>query len=207
MNHPVPIMPAIWPAQQTLRPSKERIMNDLDAARTDATVSSGGGFAFLVAYGTTLLIAGVLAFFLPVQVAALVIVFQGGVALPAAFALERALGFPKMAPDNPLRSLSIQMSMTQVVALPAVIIVYALSPVWVPAVFAAIGGGHFLPYAWLHRANVYIYLGAVVSLGSFAMMLVGGAAAFPFVPIFWSACYWVTAFIMRAEVRRRAATP
>jgi hypothetical protein len=124
MKHPVRIMPAVWSAQQTFRPNKERIMNDLDAARTDATLSSGGGFAFLVAYGTTLLIAGILAFFLTVEVAALV-----------------------------------------------------------------------------------IYLGAAISVGSFAMMVIFGAAAFPFVPLFWSACYWVTAFIIRSQLRARTAAP
>ena len=126
-------------------------LRDLDAARSDATRSSGGGIAFLIAYGTTLLVAGLLAFVLPVAIAALVILFQGGVALPLAFALERRLGFPPMADDNPLRALSVQMALVQVVALPSVILVYTLNPAYVPAVFAAIGGGHFLPYAWLHR--------------------------------------------------------
>ena len=90
-------------------------------------------------------------------------------------------------------------------ALPAVIIVYALNPLYVPAAFAAVGGGHFLPYAWLHRTSVYIYLGVAVSLGSFAMMAVWGAAAFPFIPLFWSGAYWITAFIVRSVARKRAA--
>jgi hypothetical protein len=34
-------------------------------------------------------------------IAVLVLLFQGVVALPLAFALERALGFPPMAADNP----------------------------------------------------------------------------------------------------------
>lgn len=176
------------------------MVGDLDAARADVTRSSGGGIAFLVAYGTTLLIAGVLAFFLPVPIAALVILFQGGVALPLAFIIERRL-YPPMASDNPLRSLSIQLAMVQVVALPAVIVVYTLNPIWVPAIFAAIGGGHFLPYAWLHRTRVYIVLGVVVSLGSFLLMVMFRAEAFPFVPLFWSACYWLTALVLARTTR------
>lgn len=176
-------------------------MHDIDVARTDATRSSGGGIAFLIAYGTTLLIAGALAFFLPQDIAALVVLFQGGVALPLAFALERVMGFPPMVEDNPLRTLSIQMAMTQVLALPAVIIVYELNPAYVPAVFGAIGGGHFLPYAWLHRTRIYIVLGIIVSLGSFALMMIWGEAAFPYVPLFWGATYWVFAGVLRMRFR------
>jgi hypothetical protein len=78
-------------------------MQQVDVARGDATRSSGAGVGFLVAYGATLLVSGILAFFLPLQIAALVILFQGGVALPIAFAIER-LNFPSMDKDNPCES-------------------------------------------------------------------------------------------------------
>ncbi len=179
-------------------------LSDVDAARADATRSSGGGVAFLLAYATTLLVAGLLTFVLPLQTAALVVLFQGGVALPMAFALERFLGFPKMDPDNPLRSLSIQMAMVQVVALPAVILTYTQNPAYVPTVFAAIGGGHFLPYTWLHRTRLYAVLGVVVSVGSLGLTAVLGEAAFRYVPLFWSGCFWVAALALWRLMRHRA---
>jgi hypothetical protein len=181
-------------------------LQDLDIARSDATRSSGGGIAFLLAYGTTLLVASLLAFVLPVAIAALVILFQVGVALPLAFALERRLGFPPMAADNPLRALSVQMALVQMVALPAVILVYTPNPAYVPAVFAAIGGGHFLPYAWLHRTRLYVALGVAISLGSLLLTALLGAGAFPYVPLFWSACLWTAALLLRVEVGRRTLT-
>jgi hypothetical protein len=172
-------------------------MNDLDLARRDATRSSGGGIGFLLAYGTTLILAGVLAFFLPRDIAALVVLFQGGVALPVAFALERRLGFPPMAADNPLRTLSVQMAMVQVLALPAVIIVYQLDPTYVPAAFGAIGGGHFLPYAWLHRTRLYVVLGILVTFVPWLLMIVWGDAAFAYIPLVWGALYWCFALLLR----------
>lgn len=180
------------------------IMNDVNLARSDVTRSSGGGIGFLLAYGTTLLIAGILAFFLPLEIAALVVLFQGGIALPLAFALERWLGFPPMAADNPLRTLSIQLAMTQVLALPAVFIVYQLDPAYVPAAFGAIGGGHFLPYAWLHRTKLYIVLGILVALVPWLMMMVWGKAAFAYIPLFWGATYWLFALLLRHRTRSRA---
>ncbi len=182
-------------------------MMDLGTARTDATRSSGGGVAFLMAYGTTLLLAGLLTFWLPVRLAALVIMFQGGVALPAAFVLERLLGFPPMAPDNPLRPLSVQLAMVQVVALPAVIITYQLDPTYVPAVFAAIGGGHFLPYAWVHRTRIYLVLAVTVSLGSALMTGIWGASTFPYVPLMWGVSLWLAVLLLWRSARRLTMMP
>jgi hypothetical protein len=179
-------------------------LSDVDVARADATRSSGGGVAFLLAYATTLLMAGLLTFVLPLQTAALVVLYQGGVALPMAFAIERLLGFPKMAADNPLRSLLIQLAMVQVVALPAVLLTYTQNPAHVPTVFAAIVGGHFLPYTWLHRTRLYAVLGVVVSVGSLGLTAALGEAAFHYVPLFWSGCFLVAALALWRLMRHRA---
>lgn len=164
-------------------------MTDLASAHADVARSSGGGVGFLLAYALTLSIVTVLAFTQTVEVGALAFLFQGGVALPLAFYLERQLGYPAMATDNPLRALSIQLAMIQVVALPAVILVYALDPTYVPAAFAAVVGGHFLPYAWLHRIPAYVVLGVAASFFPLGLMVVGGAAAFPYVPLALAVLY------------------
>ena len=44
--------------------------------------------------------------------------FQGGVALPLAFWLERRMGTGRMQADNPFRALSGQMAMSQALGLP-----------------------------------------------------------------------------------------
>ena len=127
----------------------------MNEARTTASATAAQGAAWLIAFGITLSIAAVFSFLLPLaEVAVLVAVFQGGVALPLAFALERRLGTAPMAQDHPLRSLSVQIAMVQIVALPAVIMMYTQNPALVPAVFAAIGGAHFLPYVWLHQTKI-----------------------------------------------------
>ena len=100
--------------------------NDLHQALTEVSASSAGGAAFLIAYGLTLFISAILFFFVPLPTAALIAMFQGSVALPLAFWLERRLGSRRMAPDNPLWPLSVQMAMSQTLALPAAIVAYSL---------------------------------------------------------------------------------
>lgn len=180
---------------------------DLDAALDEVSRSSAGGAAFLVAFGLTLALTAVASFFLPLKVAAIVLLFQGNVALPIAFWLERRLGRGVMAKDNPLRPLSVQLAMSQIVALPAVILVYALQPAYVPAALAAVGGAHFLPYTWLQRNRLFAALGVAVSLGAFGLVMLLGKRSFPWVLGYMALLYWSFAPLLVRHARALAARP
>lgn len=166
---------------------------DFKRALDEVSASSAGGAPFLISYGLTFFITAVLSFFLPMRIAALIAMFQGGVALPLAFWLERRMGSMRMAQDNPLGSLSAQMAVSQALILPALIVVYSLNPLYIPVVVAGIGGMHFMPYAWLHRTRLYIFLAAVLALGAFAIQLVLQAAAFSFILLFIAIVYGIAA--------------
>ena len=162
-------------------------------AFTEVSISSAGGAPFLIAYGATFLITGILSFVLPEDVAALVAMFQGGVALPAALWLERRLGRGQMSADNLLRALSRLLAFSQALALPALIVAFNLNPRSIPVILAGLGGVHFLPYAWLHRTRWYTVLGVAVSLGAFGLQLVLGAAAFHINLLYVGVVYWAIA--------------
>jgi hypothetical protein len=180
--------------------------NDLEAARADVSASSAGGAPFLISFGITLAACAIASWFVDRRTAALLVMFQGGVALPAAFLLERAMSRKAMAAENPLRTLSIQMAMSQVVALPVVIAMYSLNPGGVPLAMASIGGGHFLPYAWLQRTRAYVVLGVAVAVGAYAIQIALRAEAFPWILLYMTACYAVAAPVVyqrsRALTRR-----
>lgn len=176
--------------------------NDLHHALNEVSASSAGSAPFLIAYGATFIITGILSFFLPRPTVALVAMFQGGVALPIAFWLERRLGSMRMSSDNPLRPLSIQFAMSQILGLPALIVAYSLNPGAVPVVLASLGGVHFLPYAWLHRSRNYVILAVAVSVGAFALQLILGSAAFSYILLYVGAVYWIMAPQLYRHARR-----
>jgi hypothetical protein len=95
--------------------------------------------------------------------------------------------------------------MSQIVAFPVVIAMFDLRPGGVALAMASIAGGHFLPYAWLQRTNVYVWLAAAVSGGALALQVALGAAAFPWILIFMSACYWVAAPLVYRAAKRLTA--
>ena len=179
----------------------------VDDARSDTTRSSGGGVGILVAYAMTLGACGLLGLYATPHQTALATLVQGSIALPLAFALERFMGFPAMWRDNPLMPLVIQMALTQLVALPAGFIVFGLDPTWVPAAFAAIAGGHFLPYAWVHRTKLYLFLGIAVALVPAGIRWFGGSTATPYCLLAWSTLYLLGAILVRSQVAGREALP
>lgn len=149
-----------------------------DQERDEARTANRGGVSFLVAHGIASLVAGALTFALPVETAALLFMFQGMAAFPASLLLERSLGYRMVGRENSLQPLFIQVASIQLLALPAVIVVYSLEPLYTPVAFAAVGGAHFLPYAWLQRTRVYAVLAAVVAVVPYLLLLLGlGAAA------------------------------
>jgi hypothetical protein len=175
--------------------------HQLDIAFDEVSSGSAGGAPFLIAFGATILLTAVGALFVPVKTAALILLFQGNLALPVAFWLERRMGWRQMVADNPFKALSIQLAMSQILGLPAVLIVYAVAPWAVPGAFAAIAGAHFLPYAWLQRSQAYMWLAIAVSIGGWAITMTLQQDAFSWVLFYMAACYWTTAPVVYRRAR------
>jgi hypothetical protein len=147
-----------------------------DVERSESLLANRGGFSFLFVHGLTWVAAAILSFVLPVKLAALVYLFQGFVALPLSFGLERMLGYRTLSTrENSLVSLFVLIAVAQGLALPASIVVFTLDPLYVPVVFAATNGGHFLPYSWLYRTRAYVFLAVVAAFGPFLLLVVAGA--------------------------------
>lgn len=139
--------------------------------RDAARFGNLGGFTFLLVHGVTFAIAGVLSYLLETEPAALVYLFQGIVAFPVALGVERLLGLRMAGRDDSLTPLFIQVASIQLVALPAVIYVFELEPLLVPAAFAAVAGAHFLPYVWLQRTPIYGVLAVFTSLAPWGLLI------------------------------------
>ena len=177
-------------------------------AFNEVSASSAGGAPFLIAYGLTFFVSGMLSFVLPEETAALIVLFQGALALPLAFWLERKMRWGRMAADNPLRALSVQLAVSQALTLPALIVAFNLNPRSIPVIMAGLGGVHFLPYAWLHRTQLYAVLAVAVSLGAFGIQIIFGPVAFHIILFYVGVIYWLAApFVYRhaAQLMKKEA--
>ncbi|MBV6452515.1 MAG: hypothetical protein MHPDNHAH_03273 [Anaerolineales bacterium] len=174
-------------------------------ALDEVSASSAGGSPFLIAYGVTFLITAILSFFLPRETVALIAIFQGGIALPVAFWLERRMGSRRMSAENPLKQLSGQMAFSQALALPLLILVYSLNPGGIPLALAALGGVHFLPYSWLHRSQVYSRLAFTLAFGAFALQVFFKSNAFNLILLLIAIGYGITAPIVYRHAKQLVA--
>ncbi len=181
-------------------------LTDVNEARNEIVRSSAAGAPFLIAFGTTIFLTGLAAFFLPTRTAALILLFQGNAALPLAFWLERRLGRGRMSPSNPLKPLSIQLAMSQIAAFPVIVLAFALAPWSVGAAVGAVAGGHFVPYAWLQQTKIYIVTGTIISVGSLVITLSLQQSALPWTLLFIAAIYWVSAGLLYRHAVRFSKT-
>ena len=179
---------------------------DLDQARTEVSQSSAGGAPFLICFGASLLACAVASFYLSPQQAAMAVMFQGTVALPAALVLERKMAWGPRTKAYPLNALAAQLAMSPILAFPIVIAMFQLRPGGVALAMASIAGAHFLPYAWLQRTNVYVILAVAVSAGALILQVTLHANAFPYILIYMTACYWVGAVLVYRAARRLTAS-
>lgn len=174
-------------------------------ALDNVSASSAGGAPFLIAYGLTFIVSGSLTFFLPREISALVAMFQGVVALPLAFWLEKRMGSEERDPKSPLNALSAQMAMSQALALPALIVAYNVNPGMIPVLLASLGGVHFFPYAWLHRTGHYAALGIILSVGAFLIQIFLGSDAYAVILFYVGLVYWISAPVLHRHAKRLVA--
>ena len=170
--------------------------------RDEVRLGGRGGSAFLLAFGTTWTIAGVSTLLLPTDTAALVFLFQDAVGTPLAFALEKLLGYPAVSRDNSLTPLLILVATSQLPILLAAVVVYTLDPLGVPVAMAAIVGGHFLPYGWIHKTGLYVVMGVLVAVVPYVLYVLLDDASFYLVGFFVGIVLLGVAFTLRAQAER-----
>ena len=177
-------------------------------ALDEVSASSAGGAPFLICYGITFIITAVLSFFLPRETSAIIVMFQGGVALPASFQLERMMGQGRMSAENPLKNLSAQLAVSQALAIPFLIVAYTVNPNQIPVIMAGLGGVHFLPYAWLHRTRLYIAIGVIISLGAFALILASSVSnSYPYILLLVGLTYLAASPLVYRHAKKVSITP
>ena len=180
----------------------------LDLFREEVRRSSLGGFPMLITAAVGWVVCAALTFVLPQKLAAVVFVFQGVVTMPVGlWLLPRWLGLPSLPKDHALTPLLVQCATVQSLMLPAVIAVFSVKLTLVPMAFAAIMGGHFLPYWWIQRSKAYLGGALASALGPWVLTMFAGAErSFHFTGFLVGAVLLVLALTVRAHVKSGRAS-
>jgi hypothetical protein len=176
--------------------------SDIDAIRRHGILSSLAGFPFLLVFGIVWITAGILSYVVPRDVAPWIYVLLGMPAAPVAIAIERRAGYvPPLNPD-PLFPLALQLFFVQIAAFPAILLVWNSTPQYLPVAFAALVGGHFLPYQWLYDTKIYGVLGVIVGVGPYVLAVLFGNRALHYTGFLVGAALLAGALAVRAHAAR-----
>lgn len=144
----------------------------VDELRDHAIVSSLSGAPFLGVYGVGWIAAAALTHVVPANIAPWLYVFMGLPAAPLAILIERRAGFePPLKPDV-LLPLTLQLLFLQILAFPAILLVWDASPHYMPVAFSAIVGAHFLPFQWVYRTSIFGILAFLVAILPYGLAIV-----------------------------------
>jgi hypothetical protein len=111
------------------------------------------------------------------------------------------MGYVRAGQNDPLLPLTLQVLFVQIVAFPAILLVWDKAPEDVPAAFAAIVGAHFLPFQWVYRTKLYGVMGVAVAVGPFLLAVLCGEGALHYTGFFVGAALLVGALCARAHAR------
>lgn len=140
---------------------------DVNDYLTQLAAANHHGFGFLVAYGTTWLVAAVLGWRLGARVGAWAALFQGMVGLPLGLALTAVAAQGARPEDQTLNALSVYLGSGQLLVLPlAVALVRARRHLLAVVVLAVVLAVHLVPYSWLYGTAAYLVVAVVVAVGT-----------------------------------------
>jgi len=176
-------------------------ISEIDAVRRQAILASLAGFPFLLVFALVWIAGAIASYVVPREVAPWIYVLLGMPATPIAIALERRLGYVRASESDPLLPLTLQILFVQIVAFPAILLVWNLAPDYVPVAFAAVVGAHFLPFQWVYRTRLYGVLGVVVAVGPYALAVFIGEDALHYTGFFVGATLLIGAFVARSHAR------
>jgi hypothetical protein len=171
----------------------------IDEARTRAVLASSAGFPFLLMLSFAWMVAGGLTYLLPVELAGWAYPLAGLPAMAGAIALERRTGYVPPPDPDPFVALALQVLFIQVLAFPAVALVWEASPEYLPVAFAAVVGAHFLPFEWIYRTALYRLLALVVAVGPYLLAVLVGERALHYTGFLVGPVLLVGAFFARAH--------
>jgi hypothetical protein len=171
----------------------------VETARTEAILASVAGFPFLLMLSLAWIAAGLVSYLLPLNIAGWIYPVAGLPAMGAAILLERKVGLIAAPEPDPFGALALQLLFVQIVAFPAIALVWDSSPQYVPVAFAAVVGAHFLPFEWIYRTRLYRALGIIVAAGPYLLAILFRERALHYTGFFVGPVLMVGALLARSH--------
>lgn len=180
---------------------------NFDALRIELSIKAKNGIDFIIAASIIwLAIAYIWTFpYTPYNKSILTFIV-GGLMLPLALLLSKLLKTVWTIKDNPLQPLGLWLNFAQLFYFPFLVFALIKIPDYFVMVYVIITGAHFFPYAWYYKISMYALFAGIISLGALLLGLKLPADKIYYIPLFMSANLIILGILLKANVKKRAAS-
>ena len=173
----------------------------LDELKDDLIRSARSGYPVFIAGALYWLAMGMFGLFFEGQTLSLIYLLGVGSIFPLGLLLGKLFKADLMS-KNPLGALSGIVGGIQAFFIPLWIVIYMERHELIPFSIGLLAGSHFLPYVWIYRSRMYLFLTLAMAALSFFLGYVFDQLAFTALPFAMAAIYLSTAGGLAAESRR-----
>jgi hypothetical protein len=110
----------------------------------------------------------------------------GALLMPLAFLFSKLFKTTWTNKDNPLQPLGLWLNFSQLFYFPFLIFSLIKFPDYFVMVYVIITGGHFFPYAWFYKTNLYAAFAGIISVGAMTLGLILPIEKMYIIPAFMS---------------------
>jgi hypothetical protein len=173
----------------------------LDELKDDLIRDARNGYPIFIAGALYWLVTGILGLVIEGKTLALCYLLGVGGIFPLGILLSQWLK-TNMLSKNPLGALSGIVGGIQAFFLPLWIVIYIEHYELIPMAIGLLAGSHFLPYVWIYRSRMYLFLTLAMAAASFFLGYIFDQLAFSVLPFVMVVIYLATSAGLAAESRR-----
>jgi hypothetical protein len=127
----------------------------------------------------------------------------GVLMMPLAFLFSKLFKTTWTNRGNPLQPLGLWLNFSQLFYFPFLIFSLIKFPDYFVMVYAIITGGHFFPYAWFYKTNLYAVFAGTISLGSMALGLMLPVEKMYLIPILMSVSLIILTILLLFDSKKK----
>jgi hypothetical protein len=159
----------------------------LNKLRNDLSVNSKNGIDFTLAAGIVwVIISWVWTLKFKSYDKSVFTFIVGALMMPLAFFLSKLFKTTWTDKENPLQPLGLWFNFSQLFYFPFLIFTLIKSPDYFVMVYVIITGGHFFPYAWFYKTNIYAVFAGIITVGAMTLGLILPIDKTFYIPVFMS---------------------
>lgn len=169
--------------------------------RDELILATKKGIGFPIAGFIIITFAAFAVSLLSERQALLAVFFATGAIFPIAMFISKLLKVDPFVKLPPLSYLGAILAGVQIFYWPIFILLFKISPAWIPFSMAILFGSHFIPYGWLYKSKAYYFIGIMMPFLGCLLALLGKEISYQYTFVALIPVYLVTIGLLFSEIK------